>query len=178
MSLMNLTANFLRPDYPTLYLVESQDMTEAVANGAIVNGTVGKLSAAFEESLHADQVNSDKGRQLQTTLKKNRHFHGWAAAILGGLIPISIIGGLTHFHKGHSTHTQRVWVMVWIVFGAFLGSCLDAMSFDIATEDGYSSEDSVVCNTLTYAIFFAAPAIGGFVIVGQEITSYGVCKTI
>jgi hypothetical protein len=45
------------------------------------------------------------------------------------------------------------------------------MSFDVATHDG----DPVAELILVYMILLATPAIGGFVIVGEEIASYSAC---
>ncbi len=182
MSVVNLIANLVRPDYPMLYLVESQDMAEAVAKGAIINSTVGKLSRKYDESLHAvdpklDNPKSEDARHLRKVLEKNRFLGGLITVLLGHLVPLAVIGGLTHFHKGGSTHSQRVWIMIWIVLRAICGSILDAVSLDVATE-GESNDNSVVFLTVFYALFFAAPAIGGFVVVAQEIRNYGVCNSI
>jgi hypothetical protein len=55
--------------------------------------------------------------------------------------------------------------------GATCGSILEPMSFDVATHDG----DPVAELILVYMILLATPAIGGFVIVGEEIASYSAC---
>ena len=51
MSFMNLIGNLLRPDYPALYMVQSSDMTAAVAKGWKIAGTVAELSPVYEAKL-------------------------------------------------------------------------------------------------------------------------------
>ena len=43
MSIINLVCNLVAPDYSTLYMVRSQEMDEAIARGAKIDGTVGRL---------------------------------------------------------------------------------------------------------------------------------------
>ena len=164
MSLMNLLGNLIRPDYPTLYLTESQDMREAMANGATFDGTVGKLTSASEMTLYVCN------RDLHTSFRPGVAAYG--AAVLGA-VPIGIIGGLTHFQKGYSTHAQRVWIMMWIVIGIFNGAFLhDSLSIVNST---YPSK---MLLSLCMVLYLSAPAIGAFVVVVQQMKSYGVCKEI
>lgn len=45
-------------------------------------------------------------------------------SILNGAILIGIIGGLSHFRKEGSTHSQRAWLMTWYIFGSCAGYVL------------------------------------------------------
>jgi hypothetical protein len=87
MSIMKLIANLLRPNYPTLYMVESQDMLDAAATGdAKFVGTVIRLSEPHDDSL--DQ-------------KLRRQHSESVARILAfclGFVPLAVIGGMAHFH--------------------------------------------------------------------------------
>lgn len=44
-----------------------------------------------------------------------------AVSMLIGSVPIIINGCLSRFHKHDSTRAQRVWTMIWLVFGVGLG---------------------------------------------------------
>ena len=81
-----------------------------------------------------------------------------------GLLPIAILGGLSHFNAGHSTIAQRVWTMTWLVFGWYIG--LQLHTKKIIRREPYT------------VVIYAAPAIGGFVVVGQMLRSYGSCIEI
>ena len=95
---------------------------------------------------------------LRTSLDRFTHFAG----LVIGLSPIAINGGLSHFSSGHSTHAQRVWTMSWLAFGWCIGLFFE---LDVSYE-------------LLTSAFFSAPAIGGFVVVAQMLTSYGRCVEI
>ena len=287
MSIMNLIGNLMRPDYPTMYLVESQDMVDAVANqastaddkastvnektvladqsapehhdtsgnghntndidqkadekldtpsqtttadrnaniaiqpvtvsqdvnkanqnaesgyhdthtkvqdieagsrnctpdntpaqhsvttgtSAMYIGTVAKLIPAYEAKLLGlPTSDQDVGNEV----KQDITILSWPlSCILGILVPITIIGIMTHFHKGDSTLPQRVWVMLWVNFGGFAGGYLGAL-FWMFTEK--KTQLSIYCVILLLASLLCVPAIGGFVVVGQQISSYGDCQ--
>ena len=86
------------------------------------------------------------------------------AGLIIGFSPIAIIGGLSHFNAGHSTIAQRVWTMSWLAFGWYIGFFLHT-----ARETGKS---------MFAIMFYASPAIGGFVVVAQMLMSYGRCIEI
>ena len=79
-----------------------------------------------------------------------------------GFLPIAIIGGLSHFDAGHSTIAQRVWIMTWLAFGWFMGL-------------GIHQKRALIEGIM---VIYGAPAIGGFVVVGQMLRSYGSCIEI
>ena len=89
----------------------------------------------------------------------------WASIIVGS-IPIAINGGLSHFSRGHSTIEQRAWTMTWLAFGLCFG-LLGPIYYVIP----------LWSEIYLRAIFFI-PAIGGFVVVGQMLISYGQCAKI
>lgn len=82
------------------------------------------------------------------------------AGLIIGVIPIAIIGGLSHFNAGHSTIAQRVWTMTWFAVGWYIG--LHISTYKIKIKINFST-----------IVIFGAPAIGGFVAVGQMLRSYG-----
>ena len=44
-------------------------------------------------------------------------------------IPIAIIGGLSHFQRGHSTTAERGWTMAWLGLGMFFGPSVSYLWF-------------------------------------------------
>ena len=58
MSIVNLVCNLVAPDYPAIYLVRSQEMDEAIARGAQIDGTVGRLvqTVALQANLPTRQI--------------------------------------------------------------------------------------------------------------------------
>ena len=287
MSIMNLIGNLMRPDYPTMYLIESQDMVDAVVNRAYAaddkastadektepadqgamehQGTSGNGHNANDTDQKADEkldttsqttaadrnantaiqsviVSQDANKAKQNAESSNHDTHtaiqsievgtrnctpdntpaqhsvttrttamyigtvakltpayeamllglptsdqdvendvkqditilSWPlSCILGILVPIAIIGIMTHFHKGDSTLPQRVWVMLWVNIGGFAGGYVGAM-FWMFTEK--KTLLSIYCVIVLLALLLCVPAIGGFVVVSQEISSYGDCQ--
>jgi hypothetical protein len=167
----------------------------------------------------------------------------YIAFLLVTVVPLAINGALSKFHKGHSTHAQRVWTMMWLGFGS-LGLFLQNMNirtgrpfrylgltllhedwrmmerFKSLGSGSYAflsgseiSENARLPRTLglfllgisskcrknypkiswkssdempissevifhAYLFLYAAPAIGGFVVVGQMLRSHGICVTV
>ena len=108
-----------------------------------------------------------------------------------GFTSLAIIGGLTHFSRGSSTHAQRVWTMTWICFGCFLGPIYSAVYGELpffyrdpdAPEAANKLErlgEQIGYNGLKIILSFcfSAPAIGGFVVIGQMVIAYGNCNRI
>lgn len=208
MSTLNLMGNLIRPDYPAMYLVRSRDMDELARTcPQSIDGTVGSLTATYEQSLiekivlnhelggyHQQPQGGGQGaggslhgvsRSAQENHQELHHGVFRLASLSFALmatcgfilsfIPIAVIGGMTRFRPGHSTHAQRSWIMSWIVFGAYLGWW-----------QGYVSSTSHVAGLGLFQLIYlglicalySAPALGGMIVVGQEISSYGVCKRI
>ena len=61
-------------------------------------------------------------RYFKTSDSKSytKRFLAFFALYIFGPLPYAIIGALTHFHKGESTHAQCVWTMIWLAFGIFI----------------------------------------------------------
>ena len=82
-------------------------------------------------------------------------------------ITIAVIGVLSHFKTGQSTHAQRSWIMTWIAFGVIIGAQLSV-----------NPRSQVRKFWLYYGLWTfpcLAPSIGGFVVVGQMLMQYGNC---
>ena len=91
------------------------------------------------------------------------------SAVFG--IEIAIIGGLSGFRAGESTHAQRVWTMTWFAFGCMSGYMIHILELFIPITM------PLVGSLLraVYIFLWCAPSIGGFVVVGQMLKEYGSC---
>jgi hypothetical protein len=91
--------------------------------------------------------------------------------------PIAIIGGLTRFQIASSTTAERVWTMAWFSFGVMAGVSMHFAQavFKDAQMGGVWFERSQL---IFLSFTLAAPAIGGFVVVGQMLLSFGTCIRI
>jgi hypothetical protein len=181
MSLLNLIGSLVCPSYPSIFVVESQTLKDLRAKieaaGETANyplsGTIGELTGPAEEKIL--QKNYDIGMTSGGT---------FVAAVGGGpylgAVPVAIIGGLSKFSLGGSALYQRVWIMMWLVFGFFIGPFVSVV-FDMGLN--YFSMYPVQVGDMIITIYvvvvgfgsYAAPAIGGFVVVSQMILDYGVC---
>jgi hypothetical protein len=111
-------------------------------------------------------------------IEQTKRMYSWPmyASWSGVLLPIIIIGALSGFHRGHSTLAQRVWTMTWLSFGSVgteyirLGRIFTVFSDADHGMPAYSSWPIL--------LWYVAPAIGGFVVVGQMLRSYGTCLSV
>ena len=95
-------------------------------------------------------------------------------------IPLAVIGGMTHFHQGHSTRAQRAWTMTWLACNLSLGPLLD-WGFDPTHRPPNMSKrgkEVFKWYPILFAVLYAVPAIGGFVTVGQMLWEYGSCTLL
>ena len=160
-----------------------------------VSGDKDKIRA----DIHHDE--EDGGQLLRTPVLKNmaQAFFGplfwfisctwifdlvvWSPFIC---LPIAVVGGLSSFKPGTmSTPAQRTWTMTWLAFSMLIG---------IATKVR-SSYALVLINPIAWfmspsnligapkmlyfsaaSVLYGAPAIGGFVVVAQMLSAYGVCS--
>ncbi|KAF2397674.1 hypothetical protein EJ06DRAFT_132453 [Trichodelitschia bisporula] len=94
------------------------------------------------------------------------------------LIPVGVI---SRFHENNSTHEQRVWIVSWTVFGIVIGTFAGwwtaILDFRTAGEDGFGKWVKLAGKIL-FALFFAAPGVGGFIMVGQMLREYGNCVSL
>ena len=84
-------------------------------------------------------------------------------------IPYVVIAILTHFKKRQSTRAQRVWTMTWLVFDTIFGYFAGLPDeLDPGLRFGW----------LVILAILSAPAIGGLVVVGQQMKLYGSCVDV
>ncbi|KAF7513465.1 hypothetical protein GJ744_008759 [Endocarpon pusillum] len=101
-----------------------------------------------------------------------------------GAIPLAIIGALSNFNAGSSTKAQRVWTMLWLAVGIWTGPTAGSVpsipsllklvnSDDDRLHDKYAWQGPVFLLQWFFILAYTAPAIGGFIVVGQMLHSFG-----
>ena len=195
MSIMNLLATSLLPDYSTLYIVRSLELDEAITVGAQVDGAVGRIvqstiegdrfltSNAYKSLISITHVHS----RVEVSCYPPMPFEEvgaerWTEAgiynsmgliwYVFGAIPIAIIGIWTRFEAGKSTKAQRVWTMIWLVIDIIYGPLLEIFS------DRHRPFESLQQRSELAPAIVTIPAIGGFVVVGQMLRAYGTCVQV
>jgi hypothetical protein len=191
MSIINLVGNLMTPTYSTVFLVEPRAIQEApdivqyslsasplelnrqkaVAEGSLPARPVGRLTGDFVAEW---EISRNISRSKRYSFLKT----AGGSLVLASAILIGIVGGLSYFQLGSSTVLQRVWSMLWLTYSCSVGSLIEELKgrLEPRTNLNFSSR-----NWLTYAtalIFYAVPAIGGFVVIGQMLLDYGVCIRI
>ena len=192
MSLINLLGNLATPTYPCVFLVRIRAMQEAEGQGGKFDGAIGRLGKLVANDRHAtavtphgesnasgveiarlpaegetdadavadsDMDSTDLATDLDLLLPM-----GILGFLLSAGVLLGIIGGLSHFEKGHSSIAQRVWTMTWLVFGVIMG-------WVIRVGRGEMSLPFEIYFLTFYAVF----PIGSFVVVGQMLQEYGTC---
>jgi hypothetical protein len=88
-------------------------------------------------------------------------------------IPIAITGALSHFRVAESTTAQRIWTMSWLVLGIIRGCAAPGYP----EMPGLKYIKNNILNFLPQ-IFFAVPAVGGYVVIGQMLKEFGTCTRL
>ena len=200
MSIMNLFATSLVPDYSALYIIRSLELDEAITAGAQVDGAIGRI---VQSTIDHDRFLTSNACK---SLRSITHVHSkievsccppipfekigaerwtpdgrfpnmFVVAYVFGAIPVFIIGIWTNFHAGKSTMAQAFWTLNWLVVNTFYGPGLD-VAFDKYSRILPERSNRVIklpgfwrCSMALSPI----PPIGGFVVVAQMLRSYGTC---
>lgn len=170
MSVVNLTALLLGPEYPSMYLVWTPDMDEAERQGGAFEGMIATLV------IPQDGPNG---------LKERTGIEWWEPVwnkrwlliyfFLLTAAPVCIVGGLSKFHSGdNSTAAQRGWIMSWLIVGSLSSSCVALFRFAMEPDEYLMS----FFYLLLWTVPFWIPALGGMVIVGLELREYGICSRL
>ncbi|KAL3439869.1 hypothetical protein BJX65DRAFT_291515 [Aspergillus insuetus] len=145
MSIINLAATCLAPNYPNLYIVRTSIMTEAEANGGL------------------DSITKPKTTSETAT--------GTWLGLLLGFVPLIIVGALTGFSAGDESSPlpapRSSADSSWRGFAARI--------FGWALVGTDLRDPWAWLYTLIALSPVAAPAIGEFVVVGRMLSEYGVC---
>lgn len=174
MSLLNLLGSLMCPQYPSYYLVESRTMDEArKIAGTVIEGAVGRLVENHEQRRQRPHRFSETSTQWWKSKKKLARL---PFALAPTAVSVLIIWLLSGFRKGSSTVGQRIWIATWLALGSIIGIA------GAEVRDGHNMMEphppAAVLHQLGKLILGGAPAIGGFVVVGQMLHDYGVCTDV
>lgn len=186
MSLVNLLANIACPTYPAIYIVENnvlETLRRRIASENkqmtfYVEGTVGRLKESYERQA---QLKNAERAGLRRGLK------GLLVSLLAVLMLIGAVvgsmGGLTDFKKADSTLAQRVWIILWLVCGIWIGTVFGTVRVIDAVDrsvGGLSSQDRKRFDQGLpfFVAIFGVSALGAYVVVGQMILQTGICERI
>lgn len=136
--------------------------------------------------------NSDNWRITRNLFNKNErwfnesNFLNFVAPVFFGCISIAIFGGISHFRKGEeSTSLQRGFVMSWLIVGFLFGPIAGSISKWVADYGDeimiYRDVFDIFIKTLKFIFLYAVtlvPAVGGLIVVCQELLQYGSCTRI
>ncbi|KAF3769916.1 hypothetical protein M406DRAFT_66377 [Cryphonectria parasitica EP155] len=214
MSFVNLLGNLVCPQYDTMFMVDSPELAKlrqtlaSARNGHrfAVSGTTGCLSKESSDDLLLDYGNMaprfrpdvawDKlkldGGVNDACWFKRKMLMVYFSSPCVALVPLVIVGCLSGFAKGDSALYERVWTMMWLVFGVLLGLApmiltvhghvLNFMNNVWSKEDPPGAEGLPSMGLLSdwrtvYLIMalYSIPAIGGFIVVGQMLRGYETC---
>ena len=132
---------------------------------------LGKVTSRY---IITSNVNSESLRpSITTTSNKfawNNLYLRRSTAIFIALPPLAIMGGLSRFQSGSSTLLQRVWTMLWLVWGILAPFVLSLYEF-LSKNNRYRYY-RVFVEYFTLLVCFT-PAIGGVIVVGQMLHQYG-----
>ncbi|KAI4160781.1 MAG: hypothetical protein LQ342_005494 [Letrouitia transgressa] len=104
-------------------------------------------------------------------------------SIVFGAIPFTVNGSLSHFDSNRSSILQQVLTMSWLVLGIFYGPVIEITttqrwSMELEKDPAIQESLGFILSSLVIVLFLAAPAIGGFVVVGQMLKDYGSCTRV
>jgi hypothetical protein len=104
-----------------------------------------------------------------------------AISLLLGSISLLPIGLISKFREGGGTHEQRVWIACWTIFGFVIGTFAGFWTsvLDLKTFHGVGLNKWVkFLGKILFAAVFAAPGVGGFIMVGKMLREYGNCVSL
>ena len=207
MSIMNLSATSLLPDYSSLYIVRSLELDEAINAGAQVDGAVGRI---VQSNIENDKFLTSIDKQMEAryphiSLGSITHLHSMREVSCCPPIPFEKVGAerWNPVRKSMSVGWAfygfgaipiaiiGVWTrfdggkstiaqQVWTIL--WLGMDLAfGPWFDLLSErERTYPRTPLWSNVLWWCIIALTtiPAIGGFVVVAQMLRSYGTCVEV
>jgi hypothetical protein len=163
-------------DAYTLLGINTKTLSSGVDVGCQVSGYTSSFVAAWKPA----------GVTRSSPRNAVLGFIGFSLSFLVGIASIVVIAALSHFDRAKSTHAQRIWTMTWLCFGCFLGPVYSMFYGEVpffSTTDPEMKRDRGLKVTMDVfkailVFMFATPAIGGLVVVGQQIWAYGNCNQV
>jgi hypothetical protein len=116
MSVVNIIANLMTPEYSTLFLVRTPVMRDAEQDGAFFRGEI-RVKTPDADNSSYDGIFDGLDGAPKLSLLGN--------AI--GLVPLAIVGALSRFQAESSTSIQRGFTMSWLVVGIIFGPMVERM---------------------------------------------------
>jgi len=186
MSVLNIIANILNPEYPAVYLIRTPLMDEAEINGGRFQGEI---------QIEPDSE-PEKSTALRQTITGNLPIEIEIGFLLG-LIPLAIVGGLSHFQAQYSTQMERGFTMSWLVLGIIYGTG-SPYPAPAATKHRRARRERPIhplqaiipwyqfklsgAREFLFSVFNifipGAATVGGMVVVGNMIGKFGICTLI
>jgi len=164
MSIINIIANLLAPDYPSLFLVRTPAMADAEADGGYFKGEI--------------DIKIDPYSPILRDFGPGHPLCHLVSLVLS-LVPFAIIGGLSRLHNQNSTSAQQYIILSWIVMGAWVSNDW-SRARGLRGEGSFGSISKKPKLTIRAFVLFlyGIPAIGGMVIVEKMINEFGICTRI
>lgn len=184
MSLINLLATLLVPQYPAMYLVETEVMRECQQQpDAVFEGIVGILKENLE----------DLERDRMAPTLPDKYGFGWLLLDLSKrswwapiawtptAVSLCIIWALSRFRPASSTPTQRGVLMLWLALGSYTG----VLGYDHAISENRRNRRVTLINRIVSIalviyihVLTVGPVVWGFIIVGEMLKEYGSCSQL
>ncbi|KAK1833578.1 hypothetical protein QBC39DRAFT_43867 [Podospora conica] len=178
MSVVNIIASLLCPEYPVMYLVRTPDMAAAIKDGGRFEGLVAELVPFGPDDRRERIEVAWIPHHLQPFSSGPIYWIVYPTWVALTVAPLAIVGGLSGFRRGEiSTNAQLGWLMGWLVLGSLSGAWAAALQKWlrlVMTGRDYLLMPSVYLPMASVLIFWV-PAIVGMYTVGQEIKEYGIC---
>jgi hypothetical protein len=195
MSVINIIAGLLTPEYPAMFMIRTPIMDEAERSaGAFFGGEIRVKSPRARSTATYRDIDED-GEEEDVIFS--------AVGLVMGLVPLAIVGGLSRFQTGGSTSVQRGFTMSWLVLGIAMGSALLTVTEEISRRVLYGApamtsliragpsaylsgmmmqrggyQTYVMLSFAWGFLVMGVCAIGGMVVVGLMIRDYGICMRV
>lgn len=186
MSLLNLVTSLFYPAYPTMFLVWTPDLQDALnQDHGRFSGIVARVDMDYLEDRR--QTQHRRTRLTYRTWTNSRRGIAYLVCYVVILtIPFSVVAGLTGFRTGSDLTVQTSWILGWLIVGSVsaLPVRFITMSLFQGRKQGkgiLEQSNSVAADALIGWLVMLAlwvPAIGGMVTVGKMLEDFGICTRL
>ena len=207
MSIMNLFATSLVPEYPSLYIVRSLELDEAITAGGQIDGAVGRIVQSTIENERFLTSNNEQDKEIgpDEAFLSITHAHSKRDVSCYPPIPFEKVGAERWTAEGRfNSMALAVYVFgaipiaiigIWTRFHAgestkaqrvwtMIWLVMDMFfgpSIDLLSENYRIDTDQTGLDKkdwLGWTALVTIPAIGGFVVVAQMLRAYGTCVEV
>ena len=178
MSFVNIVATLATPQYPTMFLIETDDLAEAENDGGRFVGAIAKVKY--------DELD----RKVEPDFLAHAGFKTFAHRLTVGVLilaPIGIVGGLSRFRfvTPGNTLLQRVSIPLWIFVGCVSALWLKWVDNLMALHrcqfslHGADEDSRKFYRWWSFSvILLTVPPIVGMISVGLMLKEYGACTKL